>query len=121
MSMFRRALVAGSILSFMAAAAHAESIDLTCSAVSRPNEVALYVRVDTSSSTAAAWTPGQTSAAPAPAAVTASEVTWTHNFSPYAVNYSLNRANGALTTQVTPNPRGAAPSSLTCKRASPVF
>ncbi|HEV2531055.1 hypothetical protein [Phenylobacterium sp.] len=121
MSMFRRALVAGGILSFMAAAADAESVDLTCSTVSRPNEVALYVRVDTSSNTASAWTPGQTGAASAPATVTASQVTWTHEFSPYAVNYSLNRANGALTTQVTPNARGAAPVSLTCKRASPVF
>jgi hypothetical protein len=82
------------------------------------------VSIDTTASTAAAWTTDSSriNVPASPATITNDKVTW----GPLVVNapaYSLDRNSGAL-TQYSPNQMGGSLADATewsCKKATPVF
>lgn len=104
--------------------AEAATIDLLCHQGGATGAWGLNVSIDTTASTAAAWTTdsARKDARTSPATITADKVTW----GPLVVNapaYTLDRNSGAL-TQNSPNQMGgpfAASTEWSCKKVTPVF
>lgn len=117
------ALVLGTSVTQSTVAA-AATIDLFCHEGGATGAWGLNVSIDTTASTAVAWTTDSSrGAVPAsPATITDDKVTW----GPLVVNapeYALDRNSGAL-TQYSTNQMGgslAAETDWNCKKATPVF
>ncbi len=97
--------------------ARADSVDLDCQGSGLPE---MFVSIDLSGGTAAAWAIGYKHAdvPDSPAAVTSDQVTWTTTYqsSGHTVQFSLDRTNGVM-TMLSPG----ATDTYHCKKQAPVL
>jgi hypothetical protein len=110
-------LAYGLVLTLGAAvrSAHADTVNLSCHGANLPD---FYVRIDESTSTAAAWITGYNSDdVPANTAmITTDRVTWTTQSGGKTIQYRVDRATGVL-TQLVPGQTN----SWKCTKAGRVF
>jgi hypothetical protein len=104
--------------------AEAATIDLFCQQSGASGGYGLNVSIDTTASTAVAWTTGfkRTDVPLSRATITTDQVTWGQPVN-NAPQYTLDRNSGAL-IQLSPNRMGgpfAVSETLSCRKATPVL